>query len=235
VAGKVLIVDDNAIERLMLSKMIESIGYEPIAAADIATAIPLLTSHQFTAALLDIELPEQDGFALLKYLVELSAANPYPILMMTASKHRIQHVWQSIELGAHDFMVKPLQALTIQNKIQSSIQKIQQSLFENLNEFSVYTFNKDGVMIHGKTPLALHSEFELQWPILNSFGLKSVRVKTANCEKISNGYLTQCQFVDLTTLQKNSIDSFCKATAVNWGPASIANQESIDTAEKSKI
>ncbi len=100
---KILLVDDDADTRQMVSMMIEKAGHEIHTTASGIDALALLTRKHMDVILLDILMPELDGLSLLETIRTTSEA---PVLMLTAVSHA-EIMQQAYVMGADDYVVKP--------------------------------------------------------------------------------------------------------------------------------
>jgi len=101
---KLLVVDDEAVTRRVVIYALQAIGVQVIDAKDAASALELAQEHAVDLMLVDINLPDMDGFSLMKRLRALQA-NP-PIIAFTARNNPSDEV-QARDAGAVDFLYKP--------------------------------------------------------------------------------------------------------------------------------
>ena len=100
-----MIVEDDLNIRKLMKKVLSTAGYDTIEAANGLEALDLLDSAHVDLIVLDVMMPEMDGFA---FTAELRAANILtPILMVTA-KETFPDKKKGFSLGADDYMVKPV-------------------------------------------------------------------------------------------------------------------------------
>jgi PAS domain S-box-containing protein len=107
---KVLIVDDNATNRLILKEMLQSWRMKPVEAANGPEALSLIqsqTSEPFDLFLLDLSMPEMDGFTLMEKIKQLEQAKDIPIVILT-SADRVGDFQRAKEMGASAYLVKPI-------------------------------------------------------------------------------------------------------------------------------
>lgn len=116
--SKILIVEDNRIERLRLCRILTSLGYHYHEASTAQEAIELSKLHKFALALIDIQLPDMDGKELLQKI------NIDKIIMMTATKKDPKSVLESVNLGALDFLVKPITTQVLNQKLKQSLRRV---------------------------------------------------------------------------------------------------------------
>ncbi len=120
--GRLLIVDDNKVNRLLLARTIELQGHRTVAAENGRVALELLHREAFDLLLLDIEMPEMDGFQVLEQLKADLKLRDLPVIV-TSSVEGVQNVVRCIELGAEDYLPKPVNPVLLKARIQASLEK----------------------------------------------------------------------------------------------------------------
>jgi sigma-B regulation protein RsbU (phosphoserine phosphatase) len=118
--GSVLVVDDDANNRDLLSRRLRRMGYEAEVGHDGQHALALIGEHAFDVILLDVMMPGLDGFEVLKILREHHAATDLPVIMATA-KDDSEDVIHALGLGANDYVTKPLDFPVVVARIQTQI------------------------------------------------------------------------------------------------------------------
>jgi len=105
--GSLLIVDDNELNRDMLSRRLQRTGYAGTLAVDGKDALSLVAHRSFDLVLLDIELPGMSGLNVLQNLRKTHSQTQLPIIMVTAH-HESSNMVRALELGANDYVTKPV-------------------------------------------------------------------------------------------------------------------------------
>jgi len=105
--ARLLVVDDIANNRDMLSRLFRRRGYEVAEAATGRAALELISKQHFHAVLLDVLMPEMDGLEVLRRIRATHSPATLPVIMVTALA-RSKDVVQALELGANDYITKPL-------------------------------------------------------------------------------------------------------------------------------
>jgi len=118
--GSVLVVDDDANNRDLLSRRLRRMGYETEVGHDGQHALALIGEQSFDVILLDVMMPGLDGFEVLKILREHHAATDLPVIMATA-KDDSEDVIHALGLGANDYVTKPLDFPVVVARIQTQI------------------------------------------------------------------------------------------------------------------
>lgn len=102
--NKILVVDDEDALRMVLSAELEGEGYQVSTAADGDEAIKIIGAEQFHLVLLDIKMPNVDGFEVLKFVKQHQPATK--VIMLTGFAD-LKNAIESKKLGAEDFVSKP--------------------------------------------------------------------------------------------------------------------------------
>ncbi len=102
--NRILVVDDEEALRVVLSAELEGEGYQVTSAADGQEAINILTSNEFDLILLDIKMPNVDGFEVLKFVKDHW---PKTKVVMLTGFADLKNAIESKKLGAEDFVSKP--------------------------------------------------------------------------------------------------------------------------------
>jgi len=116
-SATILVVDDNAVNRDMLSRRLLREGYTVATAGTGRAALEIMGVERFDLILLDLMMPELDGFGVLQRLARSpSTAGGAPIIVLTASSDR-DSVTKCIHLGAVDYVVKPFEFVSLKSRI----------------------------------------------------------------------------------------------------------------------
>jgi putative two-component system response regulator len=118
VDGKVLIVDDEAANVTILSRMMRNLGYSTASAADGEAALDAVIRERPDVVLLDINMPRLDGFEVCQRLKADPATRLIPIVLLT-SLAAVEDRVRGIEAGADDFLTKPYVAVELEARVRS--------------------------------------------------------------------------------------------------------------------
>ncbi len=119
---RLLVVDDNKVNRLLLSRSLETMGHRVASAENGVIALAKLREEPFDLMLLDMEMPEMDGFTVLEHLARDLKLRDVPVIV-TSSLEGVGHVARCIELGAEDYLYKPVNAVLLKARVNSSLEK----------------------------------------------------------------------------------------------------------------
>jgi signal transduction histidine kinase len=120
--GRILVVDDNRINRLKLSMSLEQQGHSVALAENGQQALDLLKVEPFDVVLLDILMPDMDGYQVLQRLKDDPQLRDMPVIVISALDETDSAV-RCIEIGAEDYLPKPFDPVLLRARLTSSLQK----------------------------------------------------------------------------------------------------------------
>ena len=120
--GTILVVDDNRMNRLLLARSLEQQGYQVAFAENGKQALDMIHAQTFDLVLLDVEMPELNGFQVLEHLRADNRLRNLPVLV-TSSLDEIESVVKCIELGAEDYLHKPVNPVLLKARVNASLEK----------------------------------------------------------------------------------------------------------------
>lgn len=120
--GKILVVDDNESNRNMLSRRLERQGHTTKLAENGRRALEMLRQEDFDLILLDVMMPEMDGYEVLAQLHADDKLRGLPVIMISALD-QLDTVVRCIELGAEDYLPKPFNPVVLRARIGACLEK----------------------------------------------------------------------------------------------------------------
>ncbi|MDR2467907.1 MAG: response regulator [Spirochaetaceae bacterium] len=121
----ILVIDDNPVNLRTMKVFLES-RFEVIPVKSGTLGFEVLKTRQIDLILLDIEMPVMSGFEFMKQLKATPAFGNIPVVCVTAHDATPEFISSVIHAGAKDFVTKPFEPLTLQNKVIRAL---------NLNEY----------------------------------------------------------------------------------------------------
>ena len=118
----VLVVDDDALNRRLLVRALEREGHRTVEAADGREGLHLLQQVEPDVMLLDVEMPELDGYGVLIAMKDLPTVSSTPVVMISGVEDR-DAVVRCIELGADDFLPKPADVQILRARVNAGLNK----------------------------------------------------------------------------------------------------------------
>src|ERR1044072_6061462 len=133
---KILIVDDKSENLVALETVLRDLDIELVKASNGNDALKATLRHDFALALLDIQMPDMDGYELAGILREEDKTARLPFIFISAVYTDNLNVFKGYEKGAFSFITKPFQPEILINKVKFFIEKHQQ-------EVALYELNKN--------------------------------------------------------------------------------------------
>lgn len=118
--SRILIVDDEAVNRDLLERRLGRRGYETVSAADGPAALELVFGDGVDLVLLDIRMPGMDGEEVLRRIRERLSSAELPVIMVTAEAES-QSVVSALALGADDYVTKPIDFPVLLARMESKL------------------------------------------------------------------------------------------------------------------
>jgi len=118
--ASILIVDDQPSNVLLLGEMLRDAGYLAITTTTNPVAVfELHREHRYDLILLDLQMPEMDGFQVMEGLKQIEVDGYLPVLVITAQP---SHKLQALAAGAKDFVSKPFDLIEVQTRIRNMLE-----------------------------------------------------------------------------------------------------------------
>ena len=120
--GRVLVVDDTEVNRDLLARRLKALGHEVAFAENGRRALAMLQENEYDLVLLDIMMPELDGYQVLERLRADPERRHIPVIMISAVDE-IESVVRCIELGAADYLPKPFNPVVLRARVGATLEK----------------------------------------------------------------------------------------------------------------
>jgi signal transduction histidine kinase len=120
--GHILVVDDNRLNRLTLSRSLEQQGHTVALAENGREALELLQKQLYDVVLLDIIMPELDGYEVLARMKRDAALRNIPVIVITALDE-VESAVRCIEMGAEDYLPKPFNPVFLKARLEASLRR----------------------------------------------------------------------------------------------------------------
>jgi putative two-component system response regulator len=118
----ILVVDDNEMNRALLTRRLEQEGHRVIGADNGARALAVLGHESIDLVLLDIMMPGMNGHQVLQRMKSDEATRHVPVIMISANDE-MDSVVHGIELGAEDYLTKPCNAVLLRARVGACLDK----------------------------------------------------------------------------------------------------------------
>jgi signal transduction histidine kinase len=114
----ILVVDDRRENLLATEKVLKPLGANLLKATSGTEALSLILRHRFAVVLLDVQMPEMDGFETASLMRVHDAMRLVPIIFVTAISKEDEYATRAAEIGAVDYVFKPINQHILKSKVQ---------------------------------------------------------------------------------------------------------------------
>lgn len=178
---KVLIVDDKVENIYALERILSDLNIIIDRATSGNEALSLSVRNEYAVILLDVQMPEMDGFETANYLLENQVTKSIPIIFITAINREESNVFKAYKTGAVDFLFKPINADILFSKVKVFIELYRQRKeldrsreIEVLNEKLQENYSKIEKKNEELIEFAYRTSHDLKLPLLSIKELSSL-------------------------------------------------------------
>lgn len=245
-AGRVLVVDDDPVNRAILVGSLEAQGYAAGVASNGREALRTLRNGGYDVVLLDLVMPVMDGFEVLRTMKEDEGLRSLPVIVVSALEE-MESVVACIEMGAADYLAKPFDPVLLRARLKSSLAAKRlddltkahvaevEELAEQLkvrNRFIQETFGRylsdavvaeilespDGLRLGGEK-----REVTMLMSDLRGFSAMSERLAPEQVVRVINNYLGT--MADVVLAHDGTIDEFIGDSVLGFFGAPVARAD----------
>lgn len=221
----ILIVDDNQIDVRKVQAIVEHEGLVPLIAKDGQTALEMSRMHRLDLAIVDLQMPQMNGFKLTEQIRLGKETKNLPVLIMSGTYRAEEDVKTALKAGANDFILKPIDPMMLSSKMSRILTKQvswgEWSLAEGghsatgavLVKIEVLSISEMGIRIFSSVPLAQKSSPQVEIPLLQELDVPTPFLEVLECVKAADGYTSYLSFIGLPEAQLKKIRLFCQKLA----------------------
>jgi diguanylate cyclase (GGDEF)-like protein len=114
---KILIVDDQPSNLLAMQALLEGVGADLLTASSGQEALAIMLDHEFAMVLLDVQMPDMDGFETAALMQGMKQTRHLPIIFVTAISKEDEHIFRGYDVGAVDYLFKPINPVILLSKV----------------------------------------------------------------------------------------------------------------------
>ncbi len=128
--ARILVVDDNEMNRDMLSRRLQRQGYHVEMAENGEHCLEMMKDTNFELVLLDVMMPKMNGYEVLAILKSENKWRQIPVIMISAVDD-LDSVVKCIELGAEDYLFKPFNPVLLKARVSATLDKYRNQSWAN--------------------------------------------------------------------------------------------------------
>lgn len=219
--GLVLIIDDNPLDIKVVSTVLERSGYSCHGFTEHTSGLDWLNKITPQVIFLDLQMPQASGFDIIPLIRQKSNLSSVPIIIISG-KNQIQDIKQAIQLGANDYIIKPVDPLVLQEKVRKFESLGQNDFFEALWPqekpataqilFPIHflAISEFGLKASSPTPIHPGETIELGELPNDVFGSTKILLRCLSLDRTSNTNIMQFTYVGMSESQRQLIRLFCR-------------------------
>lgn len=218
----VLVLEDNTSDVMITRYLLEQNGYLPVAANDGFAALELLDQYPFVLMIVDLQMPMMSGLEFLRRARSHSQAHNIPMLVVSA-KNETRDVKKSIESGASDYIIKPIDPAIFATKIEMLTSKNPAEWFEyqietgsdeseitveldsKLNSVSEFSFS-----LVSSVPLNIGETHMIQAALFKKITTDQIYGRVVTCTQVPKGYLITFSYIGISEKLRKEIRLLCR-------------------------
>ena len=217
----ILIVDDNPSDLLLSSFHVEKLGFEPVKAVDGFSAIEQLNAFDYQVIIVDLQMPIMSGIELIKRIRRIEKFKSIPI-MVTSARQQSRDVMLAVNVGANDYIVKPIDDQIFEEKLFKLVGKnddwaeypIPQES-QRAGGFYKKQIDIQSISEVGATVVTDHAwnEGETQQMginLLQDQGIPDLMTRVVSSKSINGKFISKVSFVGLTEEIRMKIRLICQ-------------------------
>ena len=203
---KLLLVDDKPENLLALENILENPDFDIIKATSGNKALELMLEYDFALILLDVQMPEMDGFETAELMRGNERTKQIPIIFVTAISFEQKYVFKGYESGAVDYLFKPFDPYILNTKVKVFIE-----LFKQKKALEITTNDLKKTVEELKK--ANQKILEQQKSLIDEERLKVLlQMAGATAHELNQPLMTLLGYIDLMKIYKNDAEKLIRHT-----------------------
>ena len=221
----IVVVDDNQNDLIMTKFLIQREGCEHKLIDNQMELLPYLKNNPAILILLDVEMPGLSGIDMLKRLKREPKIKDIPVIMLTGNS-ALETVKTCLSLGASDYMVKPIDPMVFEAKIQKILQGSSEGHKKQWVEYQLEQLQQTTVKLQlpgiiislGELSFTVQvpysvsegATFFMETSLFQDMGIKDVPLKVESCKEVGDVFHLKCFVLGLSDADLQKIRIFCK-------------------------
>lgn len=209
----ILVLDDNKNDLLMAKFVIMRMGYNPILIERQSLLIDTLQTHTISLIVLDIDMPGLSGLDVLKKIKRVNAYKNIPIVMLTGNSD-MGSVKAAINIGAVDYIVKPIDPEIFESKVKKLIGHADEKLKTNWIEYEIqkakdsemrlyisshlHSIGEMSLTLRMNQPVPIGLTFFTDAHLFKELEIQQPPIKVESCELSGEIYIVKCSLIGLS-------------------------------------
>ncbi len=219
--GNILVLDDNLMDVKITSAHLARLGFSVGGFTKPQEALFWLDQNTVQLILLDLSMPEIDGFEMIKNFRKDPRWAAVPIIIISGN-NEVEGIKKAVGLGANDYIVKPIDPLVLEEKTMRLLTKVSdfssvmvpEEQSQNLyfkSSLNVIEISEFGMKIETRFPMQVNSTSEIGGLDVSFFGVSEIIVRCLSVEPSRDqSFFMQLTFVGLKERERQVLRQSCR-------------------------
>lgn len=202
---KIMVVDDSELNRMMMESFLDPMGHDVVHASNGKEALALIEKIKPDLVLLDVMMPEMDGFEVCKRLKSQETTRFIPVIMITALD-KVEDNVKGIESGADDFLTRPFDAVILAARMKALLQS--KALNDEVDKLEQLKEDMTRMIVHDlRTPMtSIKMSLELIHANLPQDDSKSTDLLRIASADVEEALLLINNLLDISKLESHKME-----------------------------
>lgn len=221
--GQILYIDDNEHDLKVATMALSKLGFECVTFTDYKQSLIWLEQNTPQLILLDLQMPGTTGYKLMPLLRARLEPKKVPIIIVSG-KNQAQDVRLAIKTGASDYIIKPIDPMILQEKVERAQNDKVTDFVEIavpthlmldvhfLNPITVLGVSEFGIRIAGPQEVTVGDTIELGGLVAEQMGVERIWLRSINVERrpAKNDFVMLFSFIGISEKERQVIRKFCR-------------------------
>lgn len=222
--GQILLIDDSALDLKIATAVLERDGYACHGFTDYKEALAWTEFNTPQIIFLDLQMPQVTGYQLIPIFKRFPATANTPIVIMSG-KNQIEDVSKAVALGVSDYLVKPIDPMVLQEKVNKVTASPSQSEFASvrvpdgsletvhlIRKLTILELSEFGMKIRSTAEVKPGETTQFGGAPTEQFGNETIFARCLSLDQLPNSkeFVMQFTFVGITESQRQAIRKTCR-------------------------
>lgn len=220
--NKILIVDDNPSDLVVLNKLLIKKGFEVSQANDAYNALDILQKEKFDLVILDWMMPKVNGLDILKTIRNHQTLKTIPAIFVT-SKNDAKDIKKAIDQGVTDYLIKPIDPMILESKVAKILKRDDAWKITPIHEFDggnstlrarieIVGISEITIQFKSSASFRPYEILHLESEFLKKIGVAEAQVRIHECTPQQNSFLILGILIGLKESELKGIRQYANST-----------------------
>lgn len=223
--NKILIVDDNPSDLIVLNKLLIKKGFEVSQASDAYNALEIMQKEKFDLVILDWMMPKVNGLDILKTIRGHQTLKSLPTIFVT-SKNDSKDIKKAIDQGVNDYLIKPIDPMILESKVAKILKRDDAWKMTPIHEreagnstikatIEILAISEITIQFKSSASFRPYEIMHLESEFLKKIGIDEVQVRIHECTPQQNNFLILGILIGLKESELKGIRQYANSVVLS--------------------